>query len=114
MRIVPSNTRHAAARCNASVRCLPPVWLLSLGLVAGAAQAQEAAASVVETPPLPRLPLRRLQRRRPLQRPRRPTPLSRRRLPKYRLRTRRRRPLRPQRRRLWLHRLPPSSQPFRR
>ncbi len=51
MRIVPSNTRHAAARCNASVRCLPPVWLLSLGLVAGAAQAQEAAASVVETPP---------------------------------------------------------------
>lgn len=51
MRIVPSNTRHAAARCTASVRCLPSVWLLSLGLVAGAAQAQEVAASVVETPP---------------------------------------------------------------
>lgn len=51
MRIVPSNTRHAAARCTASVRRLPPVWLLSLGLVAGAAQAQEAAAPVVETPP---------------------------------------------------------------
>ncbi|MFB5208048.1 hypothetical protein ABGA94_19915, partial [Stenotrophomonas sp. 3diitr2024] len=51
MRIVPSNTRHAAARCTASVRRLPPLWLLSLGLAAASAQAQEAAAPVVETPP---------------------------------------------------------------
>ncbi len=45
--------------------------------------------------PLPRLPLRRLQGQRPLQRPRRPTPLSRRRLPKYRL------PRHPLRHRWW-------------
>lgn len=51
MRIVPPNARHAAARCNASVRRLPPLWLLSLGLAAASAQAQEAAAPVVETPP---------------------------------------------------------------
>lgn len=51
MRIVPPNARHAAARCNASVRRLPPLWLLSLGLAAAAAQAQEAAAPVVETHP---------------------------------------------------------------
>lgn len=51
MRIVPSNARHAAARCNASVRRLPPLWLLSLGLAAASAQAQEAATPVVETPP---------------------------------------------------------------
>lgn len=51
MRIVPSNARHAAARCNASVRRLPPLWLLSLGLAAASAQAQEAAAPAVETPP---------------------------------------------------------------
>ncbi len=51
MRIVPSNARHAAARCNASVRRLPPLWLLSLGLAVASAQAQEAAAPVVETPP---------------------------------------------------------------
>ena len=50
MRIVPSNARHAAARCNASVRRLPPLWLLSLGLAAASAQAQEAAAPAVETP----------------------------------------------------------------
>ncbi|WP_430542415.1 hypothetical protein [Stenotrophomonas maltophilia] len=50
MRIVPSNARHAATR-NASVRRLPPLWLLSLGLAAASAQAQEAAAPVVETPP---------------------------------------------------------------
>ncbi|WP_429000316.1 hypothetical protein [Stenotrophomonas maltophilia] len=50
MRIVPSNARHAAARCNASARRLPPLWLLSLGLAAASAQAQEAAAPVVETP----------------------------------------------------------------
>lgn len=46
MRIVTSNARHAAARCNASVRRLPPLWLLSLGLAAASAQAQEAAAPV--------------------------------------------------------------------
>lgn len=51
MRIVPSNARHATARCNASARRLPPLWLLSLGLAAASAQAQEAAAPVVETPP---------------------------------------------------------------
>lgn len=51
MRIVPSNARHAAARCDASVRRLPPLWLLSLGLAVASAQAQEAAAPVVETPP---------------------------------------------------------------
>ncbi|WP_432592188.1 hypothetical protein [Stenotrophomonas maltophilia] len=51
MRIVPPNARHAAARCNASVRRLPPLWLLSLGLAAASAQAQEAAAPVAETPP---------------------------------------------------------------
>ncbi|WP_439448543.1 hypothetical protein [Stenotrophomonas sp. ATs4] len=51
MRIVPLNAKHAAARCNASVRRLPPLWLLSLGLAAASAQAQEAAAPVVETPP---------------------------------------------------------------
>ncbi|PSD22954.1 hypothetical protein C7E13_13290, partial [Stenotrophomonas maltophilia] len=51
MRIVPSNTRHAAARCTASVRRLPAVWLLSLGLAAASAQAQETAAPAVETPP---------------------------------------------------------------
>lgn len=51
MRIVPPNARHAAARCNASVRRLPPLWLLSLGLAAASAQAQEAAAPVVETHP---------------------------------------------------------------
>lgn len=51
MRIVTSNARHAAARCNASVRRLPPLWLLSLGLAAASAQAQEAAAPAVETPP---------------------------------------------------------------
>lgn len=50
MRIVPSNARHAATR-YASVRRLPPLWLLSLGLAAASAQAQEAAAPVVETPP---------------------------------------------------------------
>jgi len=50
MRIVPSNARHAAARCNASVRRLPPLWLLSLGLAAASAQAQETAAPVVEAP----------------------------------------------------------------
>ena len=50
MRIVPSNARHAAARCNASMRRLPPLWLLSLGLAAASAQAQEAAAPAVETP----------------------------------------------------------------
>ncbi len=51
MRIVPSNARHAAARCNASMRRLPPLWLLLLGLAAASAQAQEAAAPAVETPP---------------------------------------------------------------
>lgn len=51
MRIVTSNARHAAARCNASARRLPPLWLLSLGLAAASAQAQEAASPVVETPP---------------------------------------------------------------
>ncbi len=51
MRIVPPNVRHAAARCNASVRRLPPLWLLSLGLAAASAQAQEAAAPLVETHP---------------------------------------------------------------
>lgn len=51
MRIVPPNARHAAARCNASVRRLPPLWLLSLGLAAALAQAQETAAPAVETPP---------------------------------------------------------------
>ncbi|WP_195763302.1 hypothetical protein [Stenotrophomonas maltophilia] len=51
MRIVPSNARHAAVCCNASVRRLPPLWLLSLGLAVASAQAQEAAAPVVETPP---------------------------------------------------------------
>ncbi|MFB5854798.1 hypothetical protein WAB97_002975 [Stenotrophomonas maltophilia] len=51
MRIVTSNARHAAARCNASARRLPPLWLLSLGLAAALAQAQEAASPVVETPP---------------------------------------------------------------
>jgi len=51
MRIAPSNARHAAVRCNASVRRLPPLWLLSLGLAVASAQAQEAAAPVVETPP---------------------------------------------------------------
>ncbi len=51
MRIVPPNARHAAARCNASVRRLPAVWLLSLGLAAALAQAQETAAPAVETPP---------------------------------------------------------------
>ncbi|WP_401747284.1 hypothetical protein [Stenotrophomonas muris] len=51
MRIVPPNARHAAARCNAPVRRLPPLWLLSLGLAAASAQAQEAAAPVVETRP---------------------------------------------------------------
>ncbi|WP_429000620.1 hypothetical protein [Stenotrophomonas maltophilia] len=50
MRIVHSNARHAATRCNASVRRLPPLWLLSLGLAAASAQAQEAAAPAVETP----------------------------------------------------------------
>lgn len=51
MRIVPPNARHAAAHCSASVRRLPPLWLLSLGLAAASAQAQEAASPVVETPP---------------------------------------------------------------
>lgn len=51
MRIVPPNARHAAARCNASVRRLPPLWLLLLGLAAASAQAQEVTAPVVETPP---------------------------------------------------------------
>lgn len=51
MRIVPSNARHAADRCNASVRRLPPLWLLSLGLAAASAQAQEAAAPGAETLP---------------------------------------------------------------
>lgn len=51
MRIVPPNARHAAARCNAPVRRLPPLWLLSLGLAAASAQAQEAVAPVVETRP---------------------------------------------------------------
>lgn len=51
MRIVPPNARHAAAHCSASVRRLPPLWLLSLGLAAASAQAQEAAAPLVETPP---------------------------------------------------------------
>ncbi len=51
MRIVPSNARHAAVCCNASVRRLPPLWLLSLVLAVASAQAQEAAAPVVETPP---------------------------------------------------------------
>ncbi len=50
MRIVPPNARHAAARCNASLRRLPPLWLLSLGLAAASAQAQEAAAPAGETP----------------------------------------------------------------
>ncbi len=50
MRIAPSNARHAAVRCNASVRRLPPLWLLSLGLAAASAQAQETAAPVVEAP----------------------------------------------------------------
>ncbi len=50
MRIVPPNVRHAAARCNASVRRLPPLWLLSLGLAAASAQAQETAPPVAETP----------------------------------------------------------------
>ncbi|WP_423163057.1 hypothetical protein [Stenotrophomonas maltophilia] len=52
MRIVPSNARHVAARCDASARRLPPLWLLSLGLAAASAQAhaQETAAPVVEAP----------------------------------------------------------------
>lgn len=50
MRIVPPNARHAAAHCSASVRRLPSLWLLSLGLAAASAQAQEAAAPLVETP----------------------------------------------------------------
>ncbi|WP_428993315.1 hypothetical protein [Stenotrophomonas maltophilia] len=50
MRIVPSNARHAAARCSASARRLPPLWLLSLGLAAASAQAQEAAVPVAEVP----------------------------------------------------------------
>ncbi|WP_295558468.1 hypothetical protein [uncultured Stenotrophomonas sp.] len=51
MRIVTSNARPAAARCNASARRLPPLWLLSLGLAAASAQAQETAAPIVEAPP---------------------------------------------------------------
>ncbi|WP_428999339.1 hypothetical protein [Stenotrophomonas maltophilia] len=52
MRIVPSNARHVAARCDASARRLPPLWLLSLGLAAASAQAQaqETAPPVVEAP----------------------------------------------------------------
>lgn len=54
MRIVPSNARHVAVRCDASARRLPPLWLLSLGLAAASAQAQaqaqETAAPVVEAP----------------------------------------------------------------
>ncbi|WP_370671873.1 hypothetical protein [Stenotrophomonas maltophilia] len=50
MRIVPLNALQAAARCNASARRLPPLWLLSLGLAAASAQAQETAAPVVEAP----------------------------------------------------------------
>lgn len=50
MRIVPLKARHAAARCNASARRLPPLWLLSLGLAAASAQAQEAAVPVGEAP----------------------------------------------------------------
>nr|WP_301655206.1 hypothetical protein [Stenotrophomonas maltophilia] len=49
MRIVPLNALQAAARCNASARRLPPLWLLSLGLAAASAQAQEAAPPVAET-----------------------------------------------------------------
>ncbi|HCL44405.1 MAG TPA: hypothetical protein DIC54_09215, partial [Pseudomonas sp.] len=56
MRIVPPNARHAAAHCSASVRRLPPLWLLSLGLAAASAQAQEAAAPLVETPPAAEAP----------------------------------------------------------
>jgi len=51
MRIVHSNARHAAARCNASVRRLPPLWLLSLSLAAASVQAQDASPAAVETPP---------------------------------------------------------------
>lgn len=51
MRIVPPNAQHTAARCNASVRRLTPLWLLSLGLAAASAQAQEATPPAVETPP---------------------------------------------------------------
>ncbi|PZS49050.1 hypothetical protein [Stenotrophomonas maltophilia] len=50
MRIVPLNALQAAARCNASARRLPPLWLLSLGLAAASAQAQETAPPVAETP----------------------------------------------------------------
>ncbi|WP_404830267.1 hypothetical protein [Stenotrophomonas maltophilia group sp. Smal32] len=50
MRIVPLNARQAAARCNASARRLPPLWLLSLGLAAASAQAQEASVPVAEAP----------------------------------------------------------------
>ena len=49
MRIVPLNALQAAARCNASARRLPPLWLLSLGLAAASAQAQETAPPVAET-----------------------------------------------------------------
>ena len=50
MRIVPLNALQAAAHCNASARRLPPLWLLSLGLAAASAQAQETAPPVAETP----------------------------------------------------------------
>ncbi|KKD57101.1 hypothetical protein VM57_12430 [Stenotrophomonas maltophilia] len=75
MRIVPLNALQAAARCNASARRLPPLWLLSLGLAAASAQAQETAPPVAERTPRHRRSLMRLQGR---------------------------------------HRLPPSSEPFRR
>ncbi|MHC2115678.1 hypothetical protein ACYPJF_09285 [Stenotrophomonas geniculata] len=85
MRIVPLNALQAAARCNASARRLPPLWLLSLGLAAASAQAQEASVPVAEAPLAAEAPSPRLQGRRPLQRLWRPKPLSRRRLPKYQL-----------------------------
>ncbi len=56
MRIALPNSRYVVARCTSSTRRLPPLWLLSLSLVAAAAQAQEAGpAATPATMPVPAL-----------------------------------------------------------
>ena len=85
MRIVPLNARQAAARCNASARRLPPLWLLSLDLPQRRRRLRRHRYPSLRRPSLSRRPLPHLQGRRPLQRLWRPKPLSRRRLPKYQL-----------------------------
>lgn len=53
MRIALPSSRYVVARGTSSARRLPPLWLLSLSLVAAVAQAQEAGPAATPAPAAP-------------------------------------------------------------